>query len=174
MPELAYLDHAATSPLRAEVAEAMAAVAAEGLGNPTGAHRLARAARRRLDDAREEIAGVLGCRPGEVVLTSGGTEADNLALLGRTAADGVGAASLCAATEHHAVLDVATTVVPVDRGGAVDRQRLAAALDELGAGVAVVIDGGVCAGEPSTVVSCIDGVRIIRQGAIPGADIVRT
>ena len=61
---VAYLDHAATSPLRPEVAERCDAVRAEGLGNPSGAHRLARAARRRLDDAREEVAAVLGRRAG--------------------------------------------------------------------------------------------------------------
>lgn len=137
-PPTAYLDHAATSPLRPEVAEAVAAVHAEGLGNPSGAHRLARAARRRLDDAREEVAGVLGCRPGEVVVTSGGTEADNLAVLGAVAAAGPGAVAVCGATEHHAVLDAADVVVPVDRAGAIDLDALAADLDRLDR-----LDGGV-------------------------------
>jgi cysteine desulfurase len=95
----AYLDHAATSPLRPEVRAAMDDVHDRRLGNPSGAHRLARAARRVLDDARESLAESVGCHPGEVVFTSGGTEADNLAVLGFD-----GPVS-CRATEHHAVLD---------------------------------------------------------------------
>jgi cysteine desulfurase len=140
--ELAYLDHAATSPLRPEVAAAVAAVDAEALGNPSGAHRLARAARRRLDDAREEIADALGCRPGEVVLTSGGTEADNLAILGPVAAAAADAVAVCSAVEHHAVLDAVEaaggTVVAVERTGAVDLDALDAVLDRLGDRGAVV------------------------------------
>src|SRR5688572_24066570 len=98
----------------------MAAVHAAGLGNPSGAHALARAARRRLDEAREEIAALLGRRPGEVVFTSGGTEADNLAVLGVAAAGRAsGASAVCSAAEHHAVLDAVRSidgvVVGVDR-----------------------------------------------------------
>jgi cysteine desulfurase len=104
----AYLDHAATSPLRAEVRAALLEVLDGPTANPTGTHAPARAARRRLDDARESVAASLGCRPGEVVFTSGGTESDNLAVLGF---DGPVA---CAATEHHAVLDAVRAV-----GGAV-------------------------------------------------------
>lgn len=117
-PAVVYLDHAATSPLRPEVAEAVDEVRRAGLGNPSGAHRLARAARRRLDEAREEIATLLGRRPGEVVFTSGGTEADNLAVFG---SPGPWA---CSAVEHHAVLDPVRSlggrVLDVDRFGRVD------------------------------------------------------
>ena len=88
------------------MAEAIAAVHADGLGNPSGAHQLARAARRRLDEARDEVASLLGRGTGDVVFTSGGTEADNLAVLGVVAASAVpGATAVCGATEHHAVLD---------------------------------------------------------------------
>jgi cysteine desulfurase len=140
---VAYLDHAATSPLRPEVVDAMAAVHADGLGNPSGAHQLARAARRRLDEARDEVASLLGRAPGDIVFTSGGTEADNLAVLGLVAGSGVpGATALCGATEHHAVLDpvlaLGGTTVPVDRGGAVDLDALRDQLVEAGTRAAVV------------------------------------
>ena len=75
----------------------------ESYGNPSGAHRMARDARRAIDDARDTMAEVLGCEPGEVVFTSGGTEADNLAVLG--VHDARGGVPVCSAIEHHAVLD---------------------------------------------------------------------
>ena len=121
-----YLDHAATSPIRPEVRDAMTAVWDRGLGNPSGAHRLAREARRALDDARDEVAAALGCEPGEVVFTSGGTEADNLAILGVQSET----PPACPAAEHHAVLhaveQVGGTVVGVDRLGRVDVDQLRA------------------------------------------------
>ena len=133
---MTYLDHAATSPLRPEVFEAMVEVWGQALGNPTGAHQLARTARRLLDDARDEVAAVLGAQPGDVVFTSGGTEADNLAIFGL--AEGVGSA-VCSAVEHHAVLhsveSMGGTVVPVDGVGRIDLDRLAEALHD---GVQVV------------------------------------
>ncbi len=105
--EVAYFDHAATSPLRPEVAEAMAPFAGERFGNPSGVHRRAREARRALEDAREQVGELLGCHPAEVVFTSGGTESDNLAVLGslaaRTGTDGP-MAIVCSAVEHAAVL----------------------------------------------------------------------
>lgn len=133
---ITYLDHAATTPVRPEVVEAMLPFLTERFGNPSGAHQLARAARRSLDDAREEIAVALGRSPGEIVFTSGGTEADNLAVLG--VAEGAGSA-VCPAAEHHAVLHaveaVHGTVVAVDGVGRVDLDALADALDD---GVRVV------------------------------------
>jgi cysteine desulfurase len=136
MGEVTYLDHAATSPLRPEVFEAMAGVWGRALGNPTGAHRLARSARRLLDDARDEVADVLGAQPGDIVFTSGGTEADNLAIFGL--AEGSGSA-VCPAAEHHAVLhaveSMGGTVVPVDGTGRVDLDALGDALHD---GVQVV------------------------------------
>jgi cysteine desulfurase len=95
----AYLDHAATSPLRPEAREAMLPWLGGRHGNPSGVHGPARASRTALEDARDELAALLGCRPGEVVLTSGGTEADNLAVHGREGG------RWCSALEHHAVLD---------------------------------------------------------------------
>jgi cysteine desulfurase len=109
---LTYLDHAATTPLRTEVAEAMAAVHAEPLGNPTGTHPLGQRARRLLEEARDEVAAFAGCEPGEVIFTSGGTESANLAVfgtLGALAQAGAGGPGrpvlLPSAVEHPAVLE---------------------------------------------------------------------
>ena len=127
-----YLDHAATTPVRPEAAAALAEVTARHLGNPSGSHRSAQAARRLLDDARDTMAELLGARPGEVVFTSGGTEADNLALAGVPAARP--GRVVCASTEHHAVLEPAVaagaTVVGVRPDGSLDLAALAAALDD--------------------------------------------
>ena len=129
--DVTYLDHAATSPLRPEVFEAMADVWGRAVGNPSGGHRLARAARRMLDDARDEVAACLGVEAGDVVFTSGGTEADNLAILGL--ADGPGT-TVCPAAEHHSVLhaveEVGGRVVAVDADARVDLDALGDALDE--------------------------------------------
>ena len=104
----AYLDHAATSSL---VPEALAAMTEElgQLGNPSSLHNAGRRARRVVEEAREQIAAVYEARPSEVVFTSGGTEADNLAVKGlfwsRRAADPARNRVLVPETEHHAVLD---------------------------------------------------------------------
>ena len=73
-PPSTYLDHGATPPLRPEVAHAMAEARSHPLGNPTGSHRPAQRARRLLEEARDEIAALVGFEPGEIVFTSGGTE----------------------------------------------------------------------------------------------------
>lgn len=170
MPEVAtaaYLDHAATSPLRPEVAEAMAAVHGEGLGNPSGAHHRARAARRRLDDARDEIAAAVGCRPGEVVLTSGGTEADNLAVLG-AGAGADGAVPVCSAVEHHAVLDPVVArggvVVGVDRAGVIDLDALDAVL---AATPAVAVVSVMLANNETGAITDLDAVAAVVAGRAP-------
>ncbi|MED5584539.1 MAG: aminotransferase class V-fold PLP-dependent enzyme, partial [Actinomycetota bacterium] len=129
----AYLDHAASTPARSEVVEAMLPWLAEHPGNPSGSHRLAREARRAIDDARDAVAALLGADPGDVVFTSGGTEADNLAV------DGVlgirGGVAVCGATEHPAVLDPVRlsggVVVPTNAGGRIDLGALADALDAI-------------------------------------------
>lgn len=110
MPEI-YLDHAASTPLRAESQAAWIAATETHHANPTGAHKAARDARRTLDDARDLIASQLGRPPAEVVFTSGGSEADNLAVRGVLAARG--GTPVCSAGEHHAVLE------PVEHAGGV-------------------------------------------------------
>jgi len=106
----AYLDHAATTPLRPEALEAMLPLLTDGFANPSGAHTESRRARVALDDARDRIADLLGAAPGDVVLTSGGTEADGLAVHGgwevvaERHPDGPPPTVVCSAIEHHAVL----------------------------------------------------------------------
>ncbi len=79
---LVYLDHAATTPVREEVIEAMRPYFGERFGNPSSSHRWGREARAALDEARERVGRCLGARPDEISFTSGGTEGDNLAILG--------------------------------------------------------------------------------------------
>ncbi len=102
----------------------------ELVGNPSGAHRMARDARRAIDDARDVFAATTGFEPGDIVFTAGGTEADNLAIAG--VLDAVGGRAVCPATEHHAVLHAVEarggTIVAVDGRGRVDLDALADAL----------------------------------------------
>jgi cysteine desulfurase len=96
----AYLDHAATTPLRPEALEAMLPFLTEHFGNPSGSHSVSRRAKQAIEEARDVVAAGLGCRPAEVVFTGGGTEADNLALFGASR----GGTVVCSDVEHHAVL----------------------------------------------------------------------
>jgi cysteine desulfurase len=125
-----HLDHAATTPVRPEVAGAMAPFASQRWGNPSGSHALARDAVRAVDEARERTAGVLGCAPGEVVFTSGGTEADVHAVSGGMPPRP--GRPLCSAVEHPAVLRTVEALggstVPVDPLGRVTPDALADAL----------------------------------------------
>src|SRR5438132_3014530 len=127
----AYLDHAATTPMRPEATAAMLPFLSDRFGNPSGVHSVARAARQAVDEAREVVAAALGASPGEVVFTGGGTEADNLAVLG--AHGRRGGTVVCTAVEHHAVLHscraVGGRVAPVTSEGVVDLDRLADLLD---------------------------------------------
>src|SRR4051794_20245882 len=161
----AYLDHAATTPLRPEARDAMAPLLHEVFGNPSGSHRWARQARRCLDDARDQIAAAAGVEPDEVVLTSGGTEADNLAIAG--AVEARRGIPLCSATEHHAVLapvlHAGGRTVATDRRGAVDLDALQVALADP-SGVAVVSVIGVN-NETGLVQPLADVVDVVRNGA---------
>ncbi|HVC14952.1 MAG TPA: aminotransferase class V-fold PLP-dependent enzyme [Acidimicrobiales bacterium] len=150
-PPLTYLDHAASTPVRDEVAEAMAPFAKEVFGHPSGHHRQARASRRALEDARDLVAELLGAAPREVVFTSGGTEADNLAVLGVLGAaarrrHGEETVVVSSAIEHAAVLEACRAAadrlggvvherVGVDAHGVVDLDRLS---EVLSADVALV------------------------------------
>src|SRR5712671_2107043 len=101
-----YLDHAATTPMRPEAIAAMTEELAQ-LGNPSSLHAAGRRARRVVEESREQLAEVFGARPSEIVFTSGGTEADNLAVKGLFWArrDGARRRVLTTTVEHHAVLD---------------------------------------------------------------------
>src|SRR2546429_4564568 len=151
MPKrLVYLDNAATRPVRAEVLEARRAYRGGGaFGNPSSAHRFGRAARAGIEEAKRTIATALDADPGQVIFTSGGTEADNLALIGcalaaRERGGGAPFRVAVSAIEHKAVLGAAHAVtrlggeeiiLPVDGAGAVAPDALDAALAR---GVAVV------------------------------------
>lgn len=132
MRELVYLDHAATTPMRQVAIDAMLPFLADHFANPSGSHRFAREARRAVDDARDQVAEVIGCKPGEVVFTSGGTESDNDAITGAVWRHG--GVPVCPAAEHHGVLHVVERhhgrVVAVDAYGRVDLDALAGVLDD--------------------------------------------
>ncbi|GAA1888952.1 cysteine desulfurase family protein [Lapillicoccus jejuensis] len=147
-----YLDHAATTPVRRSVREAVAEVLAGPAGNPSSLHGAGRAARRLVEESREQVAEAVGARPSEVVFTSGGTEADNLALLGTLAArrreDPRRRRLVAGATEHHAVLDTLealerdddaeVTLVAPGPDGVVTPQAVEAAIASDPGSVAVV------------------------------------
>jgi len=171
-PPEAYLDHAASTPARPEVVEAMLPWLADHFGNPTGSHARARAARRAVDEAREPVAALLGCAPGEVVFTSGGTEADDLAING--VLDAVGGTALCSAVEHHAVLDAVTHrgggIVAVDATGAVDPAALADALDAAsGAGTPVSVVSVMTANNEVGTIQPLGVVAEVLAGRAPDA-----
>jgi cysteine desulfurase len=146
-----YLDHAASTPMYAEAVAVMTAQLSH-LGNPSSLHASGRAARRVVEESRETIARALGCRPGEVVFTSGGTESDNLAVKGlfwaRRDAEPRRTRVLGTAVEHHAVLDplhwlgehegADVELLPVDRLGRLDTAALRRALERDPSSVALV------------------------------------
>ncbi len=134
-----YLDHAATTVVRPEVQAAMAPFAAEAFGNPSGIHGVSRHAKNALEEARERAAELLGAaRPLEIVFTGGGTEADNLAVVGTALAGGRRRRIVTTALEHEAVLESASfagrlgcevVIVGVARTGRVDPAEVIAACD---------------------------------------------
>ncbi len=146
-----YLDHAATTPMVPAAIEAMTRHLSD-VGNPSSLHASGRRARRVVEEARETIAQVLDCRPGDVVFTSGGTEADNLALKGtfwsRREADPRRTRILSTAVEHHAVLDpliwlaeeigAEVELLPVDPQGRLEVEALRTAIARDPGSVALV------------------------------------
>jgi cysteine desulfurase len=140
MPAPIYLDHAATTPVRREVFEAMEPFYGPRFGNPSSTHRWGREARAALDEARERIARCLGAHTDEICFTSGGTEADNLAILGAwRARDKRRGAVVSSAIEHKAVLGsvhqagkegAEERLVPVTGEGVVDVDAFQSLLGE--------------------------------------------
>ena len=144
-----YLDHNATTPLAPSVADAMAQAMREDFGNPSSVHYFGQRAKRRVDDARSAVAALLGGTPAEVVFTSGGTEADNLALRGAAEARAASGRRhlIASAVEHEAVLNTLkaltrlgwrTTLLPVDASGIVSPAALADVIDHETAVVSVM------------------------------------
>ena len=151
LPVSVYLDHAATTPMLAAAVDAMTAHLRD-TGNPSSLHASGRRARRVVEESRETIAQALNCRPGEVVFTSGGTEADNLAVKGifwsRHREDPRRVRILATSVEHHAVLDplhwlddnehAEVELLPVDRTGRLDLDALRAAVERDPGSVALI------------------------------------
>ncbi len=122
-----YFDHNATTPLSPEVFQAMAPLMTDIFGNASSIHQFGQQARGELDRARRSVASMLGAKPEEIVFTSGGTEADNMAIFG------AGGHVITTTAEHPAVLEAAAhlpdaTFVPVDANGIVEPQAIAAAI----------------------------------------------
>ena len=138
--ERIYLDHAATTALKDEVLEAMLPYLKESYGNPSSLHYFGREAHKAMDGARERVAAALGAAPDEIIFTSGGTEANNLAILGVAEGwRGKKTHIITSAVEHHAVLDAVkhlgkkgydVTILPVDEYGLVDPGQVAEAITD--------------------------------------------
>ena len=165
-----YLDHAATTPLDERVLEAMLPYLRDHWGNPSSLYGEAQEARRGLEVARRSIAEVLGCKPLELVLTSGGSESDNLALRGAAYAarrQGHGEQIITTAIEHHAVLHEAerlqeegfrVTYIGVDGEGFIDLQDLEDAVTDDTALVSIMYVNN----EVGTIESIEEAVRVVK------------
>jgi cysteine desulfurase len=162
---IAYLDHAASTPVRADVVQAMLPWLTESYANPTGAHRMAREARRALDDARSCIADLLGVDLGDIVFCGNGSEADNLAILGAHGCHG--GVAVTSAAEHHAVLHTVEQlgdrgrVVAVGADGSVDLDALSDALDA----TVTVVSLMVVNNEVGAITPMTDVARLVRRRA---------
>jgi cysteine desulfurase len=163
-----YLDHAATTPMRPEVAAAMAPFASEVFGNSSGIHEVSRRAKNALEEARERAAAVLGASPIEIVFTSGGTEADNLALKGAVFNPSPRRGVVTVATEHEAILEATdflkrigmpTIVVGVDTEGRVSPGDLASAVTADTAVVSVMMVNN----ETGTVQSVAEVAKAVKE-----------
>src|ERR1700722_2568050 len=130
-----YLDYNATAPLAPEALAAMRPFLEEHFGNPSSIHAAGRETRAAIDDARDGIARLLGAKPHEIIFTGGGTESDNLAIIGLARSlSSKGKHIITCVTEHHAVLHAfeylekregfRVTWLSVDTGGRIDLQQL--------------------------------------------------
>ena len=130
--DFVYLDHAASTPMRREAVEAMTPYMSGIYANPSGSHRFSRIARKAIDEARDDVAELMGCKAGEVVFTSGGTEGDNAAIFGAVHRNA--GVAVCSAAEHHAVLHCVESlkgqIVGVDATGSIDVGSLERVLNE--------------------------------------------
>ncbi|MCM3743437.1 cysteine desulfurase [Sporosarcina luteola] len=135
-----YLDHAATTPIHPEVSAVYIKAMNSVFGNPSSIHSFGRTSRKLLDDARKTIAEAIGAEPNEIIFTSGGTEADNIAVFGAASAmRKIGNHIITTAIEHHAVLNSCkelekngfdVTYLPVDENGKISAEQVAEALTD--------------------------------------------
>ncbi len=167
-----YLDHNATTPLAPEVLETMATCLGQVYGNASSIHHFGQEARQRLEAARRQVAALIHCQPGEIVFTGGGTEADNLAVLGVVRAGGRPAHVVTTAIEHPAVLaacaqlereGAAVTRVAVGASGVVNPDDVARALRPQTALVSVMHANN----ELGTVQPIAEIARITRAAGVP-------
>jgi cysteine desulfurase len=170
MPDRVYLDHAATTPLDPRVLEAMTPYLTTAWGNPSSLYAEAQDARRGLDAARNTIAGILGCRANDLIITSGGSESDNLAIRGAAWASrnaGRGDHVITTAIEHHAVLHAAerlelegfrVTYLGVDGEGFIDLGELEAAVGD----DTVLVSVMYLNNEVGTIEPIADAVRAVK------------
>lgn len=138
MKNTIYLDHAATSPIAPEVIDVMARAMAEESGNASSIHTVGRSARKALDDSRASLAAKVNAKPSEIIFTSGGTEADNMAIFGTAyARQKEGKHIITTAIEHHAVLyaceklekeGFTVTYLPVGKTGRIRAEQVKEAL----------------------------------------------
>lgn len=176
-----YLDHAATTPMRPGVWEAMAPFASDLFGNSSGAHEVSRKAKNALEQAREEAAELIGASPMEIVFTSGGTESDNLAVKGVAWSPTPRTGVITAATEHEAVLESAdllrrfdhpVTIIGVDRDGRVDIESLLSAIDARTALVSLMLVNNEV-GTVNDLAAIIEAVRATDGDVLVHSDAVQ-
>ncbi len=173
MPKRVYLDHAATTPLDPRVLEAMLPYLSDAWGNPSSLYAEAQEARKGLESARRTVAGLLGCKPQEIVFTSGGTESDGLALRGVAhASRRRGSHIVTSAIEHHAVLHTAerleqeslpdrgfrVTYLPVDGEGLIDLAELERVVGEDTTLVSIMLANN----EVGTIEPIAEAARIVK------------
>lgn len=166
--------------MRPEAIEAMQPFLADVYANPSGSHRFARDARRAIDEARDAVAAVIGCKPGEVIFNGGGTEGDNTAIFGavrRIQATGGAATAVCSAAEHHAVLHCvehlaprgAGIVVGTDAGGCIDTDELADVVRRLTAEGSVPVVSVMAVNNEVGSITPLDEVARVVRAAAPNA-----
>lgn len=168
-----YLDHAATTPTRSEVVEAMRPYFTEGFGNPSSLYSYGQEAKGSIEEARAKVARLINAREEEIIFTSGGTEADNLALMGIAYAnEGKKDHIITSAVEHHAVLETAKflekrgfkiTHLPVDAHGLVDPAEVKKALTPKTALISVMHANN----EVGTIEPIEEIGRIAREAGVP-------
>ena len=168
---LIYMDHSGTTPLDPRALDAMLPHLSHQFGNPSSIHSVGQDAKRALDESRETIAGILNCRPSEVVFTGGGTESDNAALRGvADALRQTGNHVIISAIEHHAVLHTCeylesagfdVTYLPVDRHGLIDPEQALRAITNDTIMVSIMLANN----EIGTIQPVADIARLVKERA---------
>lgn len=169
MKKFVYMDHAATTPVHPKVVEAMAPYFTEKFGNPSSVYTIAQESRKIVDEARNTVAGILGCAAREVIFTSGGTESDNTAIKGGALAlKDKGNHIITTAIEHHAVseschfmekLGFEVTILPVDSYGRVRLDELEKAINER----TVIVSIMMANNEVGTIEPITEASRLIKN-----------